>query len=83
MSAGYFEGLYVGREIRPNVFAEKVASGRWMIRKAAQTGDMPMRLGEVMGGNGQFLACTCKGDVKGKAHNLSAAATILEAIPYQ
>lgn len=80
MSAGYFGSLYVGREVSPNVFAEKVATGRWMIRKAESTGHMPMRIGEVMGGNGQFLACTCKGDVKGKAGNLLGAVAILEGL---
>lgn len=80
MKPGYFGSLFVGRELRPNVFAEKVASGRWMIRKASASGHMPMRIGEVMGGNGQYLACTCKGDVKGKAGSLADAVSVLESL---
>lgn len=81
MTKGYFGHLFVGREVRPNTFAESVAAGRWMIRKAEAAGHMPMRIGEVMGGNGQYLACTCKGDVKGKAPNLDGAIAILEGLP--
>lgn len=68
--------LFVGRELKENVFSEKVASCRYVIRCSINA-THPRRIGEVMGNNGKFLAMTMKGDFVGNATSLIAAAQVL------
>lgn len=72
-------GLYVGEEIKPLVYADNHASGRWLITKAAVAGETPRRIGEVMGGHGTYLACKGNGEQLGKGKTLLEAVEVLEA----
>lgn len=64
----FVNGLFVGNEIYPGVYAEALAGPSWMIRKENAQG-WPCRVGEVKGNQGlnEFLACSCLGDVMGRA----------------
>lgn len=70
-------GVFVGRQIEEGLFAERVMDGRWMIRSSQGKLTYPTRVGEVMGGNGRFLACLVKGDEVGSGSTLLAAAKLL------
>ena len=64
----FVNGLFVGSEIYPGVYAEALAGPSWMIRKENAQG-WPCRVGEVKGSQDstEFLACSCLGDVMGRA----------------
>ena len=69
-------GLFVGQEIKPGVFSEKVSSCRYVVRSSIE-GTQPRRMGEVMGSNGRFQAMTMAGDHVGNATNLNSAVDLL------
>jgi hypothetical protein len=71
-------GLFVGREIRTDVFSEKVASCRYLVRCSINA-THPRRMGEVMGSNGRFQAMTMAGDHVGNASSLMDAVDMLVA----
>ncbi len=74
----FVNGMYVGCEIYPGVYAEELAGPSWILRKENAQG-WPCRVGEVKGGQagGEYLACTCLGDVRGRAYSLRTAAQFL------
>ncbi len=74
----FVNGMYVGCEIYPGVYAEELAGPSWILRKENEQG-WPCRVGEVKGSRdtGEFLACTCLGDVRGRAYSLRTAARFL------
>ena len=68
-------GVFCGKEIAPKLYAEEVANRRYVIRTADT--HIARRLGEVMGGDGRFQACTMKGDHVGVEKSLLTAANLL------
>ena len=74
----FVNGLFVGSEIYPGVYAEALAGPSWMIRKENAQG-WPCRVGEVKGyaDSGEFLACSCLGDVMGRAVSMRTAVRFL------
>jgi hypothetical protein len=69
-------GLFVGRELKPDVFSEKVASCRYLVRSSINA-THPRRLGEVMGSNGRFQAMTMAGEFVANASSLMDAVDVL------
>ena len=71
-------GFYVGNEVYPGVFAEERVGQQWMIRQQDSRG-WPCRVGEVKidAAGSEFLACDCRGDVKGRASNMRTAVRYL------
>lgn len=69
-------GVFCGSELSPNLFAEEVASSRWVIR-FCKSADFPQRVGEVMGGRGRYLAMLMRGEFIGVKPTLLAAAQLL------
>lgn len=74
-------GVYVGKKIAPGLFAEEVASRRFVIRQQSDAGHAN-RVGEVCGGTrtdgtSLFQAMTMKGDLKGSASTMLGAARVL------
>ena len=59
----FVNGLFVGSEIYPGVYAEALAGPSWMIRKENAQG-WPCRVGEVKGSQDstEFLACFRPGE---------------------
>jgi len=72
----YIEGVFCGTQITRDLYAEAVGNDRFVIRDIDAT-SLPRRLGEVMGGQGIFLALTMKGDPIGIESSLIKAATKL------
>ena len=74
----FVNGLFVGNEIYPGVYAEALAGPSWMIHKENEKG-WPCRVGEIKGSPeaGEFLACSCLGDVKGRAYSMRTAVRFL------
>jgi hypothetical protein len=74
----FVNGFYVGHEVYPGVFAEERVGQQWMIRKQDDRG-WPCRVGEVKinAAGSEFLACNCRGDVKGRASNMRTAVRYL------
>lgn len=74
----FVNGLFVGSEIYPGVYAEALAGPSWMIRKENAQG-WPCRVGEVKGSQDstEFLACSCLGDVMGRAVSMRTAVRFL------
>ena len=74
----FVNGLFVGSEIYPGVYAEALAGPSWMIRKENAQG-WPGRVGEVKGSQDstEFLACSCLGDVMGRAVSMRTAVRFL------
>ena len=74
----FVNGLFVGSEIYPGVYAEALAGPSWMIRKENAQG-WPCRVGEVKGSQetNEFLACSCLGDVMGRAVSMRTAVRFL------
>lgn len=74
---GYWVGgIFCGRQIAPNLFAEEVASRRFVIRETEMQ-PFGRRVGEVFGGDGVYQACTMKGNHVGKRPSLLQAALLL------
>ena len=69
-------GIFCGSEISTNLFAEEVASSRWVIRYR-ESSDFAKRIGEVMGGQGRYQAMLMRGDHVGVKPTLLAAAQLL------
>ena len=69
-------GIFCGTEISTDLFAEEVASSRWVIRYR-QSADFAKRIGEVMGGHGRYQAMLMRGDHVGVKPTLLAAAQLL------
>lgn len=69
-------GIFCGTEISTNLFAEEVASSRWVIRYR-ESADFAKRIGEVMGGLGRYQAMLMRGDHVGVKPTLLAAAQLL------
>ena len=72
-------GVFAGRRVCAGLFAEAVASHRFMIRSTRADPSFAQRLGEVFGGQGRFQAVTVRGDHVGMAKSLVEAAEILAA----
>ncbi len=74
----FVNGMFVGSEIYPGVYAEELVGPSWMIRKENEQG-WPCRVGEVKGNrdNGVYLACSCLGEVRGKAGSMHTAVRLL------
>lgn len=74
----FVNGMYVGHEIFPGVYAEALANASWMIRKENAQG-WPCRVGEVRSALDaeEFLACGCLGDLRGRANSLRTAVRFL------
>ncbi|GAA4502787.1 hypothetical protein [Pseudaeromonas paramecii] len=73
----FVNGMYVGHEIYPGVYAEERTGPSWMIRKENESG-WPCRVGEIKGAElGEFLACNCLGKERGRASNLMTAVRYL------
>lgn len=74
----FVNGMYVGHEIYPGVYAEELKGPSWMIRKENERG-WPCRVGEVRGEAvpGEFLACSCLGLERGRANSLRTAIRLL------
>lgn len=72
-------GVFVGREIEDGLYAERVMTGRWMIRSAQGGLTHPSRVGEVMGGDGRFACCLMNGDLVDTKPTLLQAAKLLAA----
>lgn len=72
-------GVNVGRKLTDGVFADKVADGRYVIRKLGEVGGTPYakRVGEVFGSGATFVACRMKGEKVGVAKSLLGAARLL------
>lgn len=68
--------VHCGREIAPGLFAEKVESGRFLIRIAAGP-EHATRVGEVCGGTPRFQALTLQGATVAIKSSLKAAALAL------
>lgn len=76
-SEGYWiGGIFCGTQIAPNLYAESVASRRFVIRETEMQ-PFGRRVGEVFGGDGVYQACTMKGDHVGKRPSLLQAALLL------
>lgn len=69
-------GIFCGKQIAPNLYAEEVASRRYVIRET-ELQPFGRRVGEVFGGDGRFQACRMNGDHVGIKHTLLAAACLL------
>lgn len=67
------DGLFVGAEVRPGVYAEQTDGGRWMIRVTQENGRVKRR-GDIMGSTGRFQACTSRG------RNLGVGRTFNQAL---
>jgi len=74
----FVNGFYVGNEVFPGVFAEERVGEQWMIRKEDDKG-WPCRVGEVKKEplGVEYLACDCRGDVKGRASTMRTAVRYL------
>ena len=74
----FVNGMFVGNEIYPGVYAEALAGPSWMIRKENEHG-WPCRVGKVKakGETGEFLACGCLGDERGRAYSMKTAVRFL------
>ncbi len=73
-------GVYVGRKLSAHLFAEPVASRRFVIRSTQSDPTFAKRMGEVFGGDGDFQACTMRGDHVALARTLLEGAKSLEHI---
>lgn len=71
-------GVFVGQELRPGVYMEKVASCRYLLRSSIGA-THPLRMGEVMGGNGRFISMLMDGKQVGVSADLNAATDLLLA----
>lgn len=69
-------GIYAGRMIAPNLYAEDVANARWVIRSVEHQ-PFPKRVGEVMGSSGRFQAMRMNGDHVAMKRTLHEAACAL------
>lgn len=74
-------GVFVGDEIAEGVFAEEVASRRFVIRQQSDSGH-PYRVGEVCGGKrsdgtSHYQAMTMKGDHIGSSSSKMGAVRML------
>ncbi|MEC4720420.1 hypothetical protein RY831_14755 [Noviherbaspirillum sp. CPCC 100848] len=69
-------GIFAGRKIAPNLYAEDVANARWVIRSVEHQ-PFPKRVGEVMGSGGRFQAMRMNGDHVAMKRNLLEAACAL------
>ncbi len=71
-------GIYCGKQVAPNLYAEEVASCRYVIRQTEQQ-PVPVarRVGEVFGRPGRFQACRMNGDHVGIKPTLLEAACLL------
>ncbi len=74
----FVNGMFVGSEIYPGVYAEELVGPSWMIRQANDKG-WPCRVGEVRTRpeSGEFLACGCLGDERGRAFSMRGAVRYL------
>jgi hypothetical protein len=72
-------GLFVGRQLEDGLYAERVMSGRWLIRSSQGLLTHPTRMGEVTGGDRRFVACLMNGDqVEVKPSLLLAAKSLAQ-----
>ena len=71
----WVDGVFVGKRIAPGLFAEMVASHRYMIRCCTGS-TSAKRVGEVFGA-GPFQACRVRGEHVGNARSLVEAARLL------
>lgn len=55
-------GVFCGNRIAVGLFAEEVASRRYVIRQLSTSVDFAKRIGEVMGGEGRFQAMRMNGE---------------------
>lgn len=69
-------GILVGKQLEEGVFAEEVASCRYVIRSSIGS-DYPRRMGEVMGSNERFQAMLMDGTHVGMERSMTAAAGLL------
>lgn len=69
-------GVFCGKEIAPKLYAEEVASRRYVIRET-ELPQFGRRVGEVMGGDGRFQACRMNGEHVGVKTTLLEAARLL------
>lgn len=69
-------GIFCGKQIAPNLYAEEVASRRYVIRET-ELQSFGRRVGEVMGGEGRFQACRMNGEHVGMKPSLLEAACML------
>lgn len=69
-------GVVVGKKLGEGVFAEEVASCRYVIRSSIGS-DYPRRMGEVMGSNQRFQAMLMDGTHVGVERSVKAAAGLL------
>lgn len=69
-------GIYAGKEIAPNLYAENGANARWVIRSLEHQ-PFPKRVGEVMGSSGRFQAMRMNGDYVAMNQTLLEAACAL------
>lgn len=69
-------GVFCGKQIATNLYAEEVASRRYVIRETEMQ-SFGRRLGEVMGGDGRFQACRMNGEHVGVKRALLEAACLL------
>lgn len=69
-------GIFCGKRVKPGLYAEEVASRRYVIRRLASA-DFPQRVGEVMGGQGRFQSMAMNGDHVKMCSSLIAAAKSL------
>jgi hypothetical protein len=70
-------GVYCGRRIAPGVYAEKIESGRYLIRRAIGSSHAERR-GEVVGSSGTYQALTMTGECVAREQSLRAAALALK-----
>jgi len=70
-------GVTLGRRIAPDLYAEKIMSGRYMIRSTRMARNSALRIGEVLGANGRYSAESMGGNAVGTARSLVEAAAHL------
>lgn len=66
-------GIFCGKRVKPGLYAEEVASRRYVIRRLTST-DLLHRVGEVMGSQGRFQSMAMNGDHVKMCSSLVAAA---------
>lgn len=76
---GEIDGIYVGKQIGADLFAEEIESDRYLIRSKGTSG--LVRVGEVVGPAGSRTALSMKGSLIGRRRTLLEAARLLTPPP--
>jgi len=65
--------MYIGTELISGVFVERIQAGRWLVRSTLNADKTPVRVGEILGRAGKYVAFTMKGDRVSESRTLKSS----------